>query len=308
MLCSTAGAQSLMQQALLAGRQAAQDSARTHYLLAARLAYGGRYAQALTHMRRAMEFAPNEPQLRLDYGLLLFSSGDSTAGIRELRNLASAPDPYPPAVVQLGDYYYERGDSTRAINLYTSMATRPNPFVTAIVRLGGVASERGNRTAAIELYRRAVQVDSTNIEAIVSLGAGYMIEDRYRDAVQLFQRATRLDPGNQLLTGMLTMATDRRNSYQSEMNAGKLRARIIVVERRADAEDIIGRLNNGADFVTLAQQYSTHPSKDVGGDIWFFSPGEFVPEIENAVQATPVGQHSSVISTSFGYVVIYRLN
>ena len=202
----------------------------------------------------------------------------------------------------------ERGDTTQAVSLYRRMAERPDPFVTAVVRLGSIASERGDRTEAIRQFERAVAIDSTNIEAIVSLGAGYMIEDRFSGAVRLFQRAVRIEPDNQLLAGMLTMAQDRLNSYESEMSAGKMRARIIVVEQRSQADEVLAALRAGGDFVALAQRYSIHPSRDVGGDIWFFGPGEFLPELETAVRNTQVGHYSGIISTSFGYVVLYRIN
>ena len=53
---------------------------------------------------------------------------------------------------------------------------------------------------------------------------------------------------------------------------------------RARAETLITNINQGADFATLAQQFSASPSAAAGGDLSWLSPGDMrSPEIEKAV-------------------------
>ncbi len=55
---------------------------------------------------------------------------------------------------------------------------------------------------------------------------------------------------------------------------------------KARAETLIGNINQGADFATLAQQFSAAPSAAAGGDLSWLSPGDMrSPEIEKAVTA-----------------------
>lgn len=60
------------------------------------------------------------------------------------------------------------------------------------------------------------------------------------------------------------------------------------VNARARAETLIKNINGGADFATLAQQFSAAPSAAAGGDLSWLSPGDMRSrEIENAVLSAP---------------------
>lgn len=60
------------------------------------------------------------------------------------------------------------------------------------------------------------------------------------------------------------------------------------VNAKARAETLINNINQGADFATLAQQFSASPSAAAGGDLSWLSPGDMrSPEIEKAVMAAP---------------------
>lgn len=57
---------------------------------------------------------------------------------------------------------------------------------------------------------------------------------------------------------------------------------------KARAETLITNINQGAEFATLAQQFSAAPSAAAGGDLFWLSPGDMrSPEIEKAVLAAP---------------------
>ena len=57
---------------------------------------------------------------------------------------------------------------------------------------------------------------------------------------------------------------------------------------KARAETLITNINQGADFATLAQQFSASPSAAAGGDLSWLSPGDMrSPEIEKAVLTAP---------------------
>lgn len=87
----------------------------------------------------------------------------------------------------------------------------------------------------------------------------------------------------------------------------QFKARHILVESQGEAADVIGELNNGADFETLAKERSTGPSGPNGGDLGWFSPNQMVEPFSNAVQAMENGDYSSEpVQTDFGWHVILR--
>ncbi len=70
------------------------------------------------------------------------------------------------------------------------------------------------------------------------------------------------------------------------------------------AQQIVGRLQLGADFASLAQRYSRGPGAEQGGDLGFFSKGELDPTLEKAVVKLKEGESSQVIETEMGLHIV----
>lgn len=83
-----------------------------------------------------------------------------------------------------------------------------------------------------------------------------------------------------------------------------VKASHILVEDLEEAKKIKSELDDGADFADLAQEYSSCPSKDKGGDLGFFGKGAMVKEFEDAAFAMEVGEISEPVKTQFGYHII----
>ena len=73
----------------------------------------------------------------------------------------------------------------------------------------------------------------------------------------------------------------------------------------AKLNDIRAQVLGGADFATLAKQYSEDPgSGKEGGFLGFFGRGELVPEYEAASMKLEPGQLSPVVQSQFGFHLI----
>ncbi|PGO80615.1 peptidylprolyl isomerase [Bacillus cereus] len=85
----------------------------------------------------------------------------------------------------------------------------------------------------------------------------------------------------------------------------KLKVSHILVKDEKLVKEIKEKLNNGEDFAALAKQYSTDPgSKEQGGELPEFGPGQMKPEFEEAAYKLDVGKISEPVKTSFGYHII----
>lgn len=74
---------------------------------------------------------------------------------------------------------------------------------------------------------------------------------------------------------------------------------------RATAEEALKKLSDGADFETVAKQYSEDPSTgDKGGDLGWFRSGSMVREFDQVVFQMRAGDISNIVETSFGYHII----
>jgi len=76
------------------------------------------------------------------------------------------------------------------------------------------------------------------------------------------------------------------------------------IEARERITAIKNRIQGGADFEVLAQQFSDCPSGQSGGDLGFFARGTMVEEFERASFNLEVNQVSDIVRTQFGYHLI----
>jgi len=60
------------------------------------------------------------------------------------------------------------------------------------------------------------------------------------------------------------------------------------------------RIDKGADFATMAREYSEDPSGQRGGDLGWFKPGELLDELERATAKLDVGEVSEPVRTRAG--------
>ena len=229
----------------------------------------GQLDSALTVVHQARELAPEESAVYSSLGFLYLQTGQNGLAKTYLDTAFQLDPANPDAHRFLGMYYTGLDSLDQALEHFTKM-------------IDMVPDDPGPHNNIAYIY--AVREDFPKaLEA-------------YRVAEKLAQ-----DPAM------------RHNIHLSmeEVRAvmdGKMRARYILVETRSEAQALLQRIESGEDFGALAQQYSKDPNAQVGGDVGFFSPGELVPEFEDAVQVLEVGSNSAVVEGPAGFMIIQRLN
>lgn len=87
----------------------------------------------------------------------------------------------------------------------------------------------------------------------------------------------------------------------------QFKARHILVTTQNEAIELIGKLDTGSDFATLAIESSTGPSAKDGGALPWFSPNQMVKPFSDAVAALEDGNYTTdPVQTEFGWHVILR--
>lgn len=111
-------------------------------------------------------------------------------------------------------------------------------------------------------------------------------------------------------------------NYYNENTVGDISAKHILIsvktddseegltdeEAKAKAEDLIKKLDEGADFATLAKENSDDTgSAQNGGDLGYFNKGEMVEEFEKAAYDLKVNKYTKEpVKTTYGYHIILK--
>ncbi len=95
------------------------------------------------------------------------------------------------------------------------------------------------------------------------------------------------------------------DKIKSQMGDKEYHARHILVEKEAEAKDIIARLKKGEKFEKLAEKSKDPGSKAKGGDLGWAAPANFVPEFSAAMTKLQKGQYTAeAVKSQFGWHII----
>ncbi len=76
-------------------------------------------------------------------------------------------------------------------------------------------------------------------------------------------------------------------------------------QAQKQANEILQKIKDGADFAEMAKQYGSDGTKDRGGDLGWFAKGQMVAPFQDAVfGAKETGVLPSLVKTQFGYHII----
>lgn len=95
------------------------------------------------------------------------------------------------------------------------------------------------------------------------------------------------------------------DKIKSQMGDKEYHARHILVEKEAEAKDIIAKLKKGEKFEKLSEKSKDPGSKAKGGDLGWAAPANFVPEFSAAMTKLQKGQYTTEpVKSQFGYHII----
>ncbi|SHJ56546.1 foldase protein PrsA [Dethiosulfatibacter aminovorans DSM 17477] len=79
----------------------------------------------------------------------------------------------------------------------------------------------------------------------------------------------------------------------------------ILVNSLEEAQDILAKLYDGADFGEMAMEYSQDPgSAGNGGELGYFYKGQMVAEFEEVAFSVEPGELSGIVSTTYGFHIL----
>lgn len=149
-------------------------------------------------------------------------------------------------------------------------------------------------------------------QKLIDAAAGDAIKDNNAELKEAMKTARTEIKRNiylqQIIEGAVTdeeLALAYAEYVQNVPAEQEVHARHILVKDEQTAQDLIAKLNNGEDFVALAQEYSEGPTGKTGGDLGFFKKNQMVAPFAEAAFSTEAGTvMQKPVQTQFGWHVI----
>ncbi len=88
----------------------------------------------------------------------------------------------------------------------------------------------------------------------------------------------------------------------------KIHVSHILVTYQYEAEDLLKKINEGADFSDLARRFSKCGSAANSGDLGPVESGRLDEAFSEAASALAIGEISPIVRSRFGYHLIKKIN
>ena len=247
------------------------------------------------------------PKIHLNLGVSYLGVERVDNAIAEWKKAIEMSPDYMDAYMNLGTAYQNKNmpDSTRVV-WERALEVGPQSVVPRVA-LGRLAYAEGRLPDALRYYQEILDLGARDPRIYAEIG---LIHERLEDfgqAADSYEQALELAPESAQLKTALSRVERISEDRAKAIESNKIRVRQIVVVSRAEADAVMDRLKDGADFVQLAREKSIDSSRDRGGDLGFFGPGEMIPEFEEAAMLLDVGELSGVVQTPMGFHILKRI-
>lgn len=203
--------------------------------------------------------------------------------------LVAVPDKATPAqIAALREKALRVRERARAGEDFAKLAHEVSDAQGAAQNGGVVGLRTGDRYPP--LFLQAVQsVPEGGVSDVIRSGAGFHV-------LKVLEKRSGGLPGAQVMQNHARHILLRLSPQLTEQAA---RQRLADLKRRVQSGQ--------ADFAQLAREYSQDGSASNGGDLGWSTPGLFVPEFEEAIDALQPGQISDPVVTRFGVHLVQLL-
>jgi parvulin-like peptidyl-prolyl isomerase len=133
-------------------------------------------------------------------------------------------------------------------------------------------------------------------------------EELYSNSLGILQEGAGLTEGDYrelVKASLLREKMEELIGQQVPTTEPHILARHILLDTEEEAQDALGRLEQGEDFAALATEVSTDTvSAELGGDLGWLPQGSMVAEFEEVAFDLPLGEISEVVKTPYGFHII----
>lgn len=293
---------------------------------------------AIRNYDRLLQLTPNDPEIYAARAESWSATGKSRNAIDDYSCAIEIDPKYALAYHNRGVEYYSTGKIDSAISDYSQAIQIQNDFAAAWLNRGLAFFIKENYSDAIRDLKKAVSLDPKNASAWIHLAQAESRKGQFTSAKACYEKAISLAPDQpahyfakatmldslsrfqeaydiykaftKMISDQDTLKNDLYKSAKqrlAELRSPRMHLAVILLQSEATANTVLTKLKNGADFATLAGQYSRGPGKNSSGDIGLVYPSDLNSELAAAVRSLKVGEISRVIKAGGDFYIVKKV-
>src|ERR1700693_3774613 len=195
------------QKALTAAQAAEQINDKlpeVHTVLGSAYIETGKYAEAITELKRAIALAPSSDEAYRSLGAAYQSSGDYAHAIESYQKAVSLNSYFWVNQNALGAAYLNLPDYPKALQAFQQVIVLAPDIDAGYENVGNFYAMEDKYTDAVPYYQKALEIEPY-YTTYSNLGTSYFFLKQYAQAVPMFEKAVELNPND---TGMMTNLAD----------------------------------------------------------------------------------------------------
>jgi Flp pilus assembly protein TadD len=156
----------------------------------------GKWAQAVSEYRVALEQDPDNASTLNDLGVALAKTGDLNGAIADYRKAAALAPGLAAIHDNLGVALQKKGDASAAVREFRSAVKAEPSDLQAHQNLGLALENQGDLNGALREYQAALQIDAGSYEAEYNLARALEKSGQLDQAIVAFRKAIAQKPNN----------------------------------------------------------------------------------------------------------------
>jgi len=158
----------------------------------------GKYAEAITELKRAISLAPSSDVAYRRLGSAYLSSGNSALAIEAFQKSVELNSYYWVNQNQLGDAYFQTGEYSKALKAFQQVTVLAPDIDAGYENIGNVYAQQGKYQEAVPYFQKALQIEPY-YSTYSNLGTSYFFLKEYAQAAQMFEKAVELNPNDTMM-------------------------------------------------------------------------------------------------------------
>jgi eukaryotic-like serine/threonine-protein kinase len=208
------------QKALTAAQAAEQLNDKlpeVHSALGSAYIATGKYAEAITELKRAISLAPSSDEGYRRLGAAYLASGDYPHAIEAFQKAVGLNSYFWVNQNALGAAYFQSGDYPKALGAFQQVTVLAPDIQTGFENMGNVYAQQGKYPEAVTYFQKALQIEPY-YTTYSNLGSAYFFLKQYAEAVPMFEKAVELNPNDS------SAAVNLGDAYRGAGQQAKARA------------------------------------------------------------------------------------